>query len=100
MKTFCLLCRGGEPLLHAAFCCFLHSAQRAFCPARILAIAEADILRLFGEEEPALIRFAFAHLALWAAAIRARPAADKVWVAGVVLPDFRRAPSALEILAS
>lgn len=87
-------------VLMPAFCCFLHFAQRAFCAARILAIAEADILRLFGDEELALIPFAFAHLTLWAVAIRARPAADKVRVTDVVPPDFRRAPSALEILAS
>ena len=34
--------------VHAAFCCFLHFAQRVFCAARIFAIAAADILRFLG----------------------------------------------------
>jgi hypothetical protein len=52
-------------------------AQRAFCAARIRAIAAGDILRRFVVEDEALfVPLTFAQRARCAAAILARPAAD------------------------
>ena len=71
--------RIGVLAVHAVFCCFLHFAQRAFCAARMRAIAWADILRLrLLLMETTFFPLALAQRARCAAAIRARAAADKV----------------------
>jgi hypothetical protein len=63
---------------HAVFFCLLTFAQRAFCPAAILLRSAGDIVRFLAVIETTFRPLTLAHLARWAAAIRARPAADIV----------------------
>jgi hypothetical protein len=66
---------------HAAFCCFLHFAQRAFWAAAIRLRAAGEMAR-FGADALLAMETTFglpwtrAHRARCAAAIRRRPAAD------------------------
>ena|SRR5215469_3504987 len=89
-------------------CAFRHLAQRAFCAARMRAMAAGDILRLGRladeplrtEDDPLFFAFTRAQRARCAAAMRARPAVLMPPPAVVVGPPRRNAAIALWILCS
>ena len=59
-----------------AFCAFRHLARRAFCAPTMRLRATGDIARFLEAIETTFRPLTFAQRARWAAATRARPAAD------------------------